>query len=110
MSLEDPSSTGPHGEATVDKSLFCFPNNSAVTATSCGIFVGDNPLKFYFPLLLYHACIVFALSRAVHALLRRANVPLVISQILVRLPELAYTSGFCSRSIHIRAFHGDQLN
>ncbi|RCV30312.1 hypothetical protein SETIT_6G084500v2 [Setaria italica] len=80
MSLEDPS-IGPHGEATVNRSLFCFPpNNSA--ATSSGIFAGDDPLKFYFPLLLYHVCIVFALSRAVHALLRRANVPLVISQIL----------------------------
>ncbi|CAO2164619.1 unnamed protein product [Urochloa humidicola] len=74
-------STGPHGEVTVDKSLFCFrPNNSA--ATSSGIFAGDDPLKFYFPLLLCHVCIVFALSRTVHALLRRAHVPLVISQIL----------------------------
>ncbi|CAO2210317.1 unnamed protein product [Urochloa humidicola] len=80
MSQERPS-TGPHGEVTVDKSLFCFPpNNSA--ATSSGIFAGDDPLKFYFPLLLCHVCIVFALSRAVHSLLRRAHVPLVISQIL----------------------------
>jgi hypothetical protein len=45
---------------------------------------GDDPLKFYFPLLLYHVCAVFALSRGVHALLSRANVPLVISQIVVR--------------------------
>ncbi|CAL5008900.1 unnamed protein product [Urochloa decumbens] len=80
MSQVHPS-TGPHGEVTVDKSLFCFrPNNSA--ATSSGIFAGDDPLKFYFPLLLSHVCIVFALSRAVHSLLRRAHVPLVISQIL----------------------------
>ncbi|XP_039817325.1 cation/H(+) antiporter 15-like [Panicum virgatum] len=83
MSLEAPP--GPvaplHGELTVNRSLFCFPpNNSA--ATSSGVFAGDDPLKFYFPLLLYHVCTVFALSRAIHALLRRANVPLVISQIL----------------------------
>ena len=83
MSLEAPPGPGAplHGELTVNRSLFCFPpNNSA--ATSSGVFAGDDPLKFYFPLLLYHVCTVFALSRAIHALLRRANVPLVISQIL----------------------------
>nr|CAB3481947.1 unnamed protein product [Digitaria exilis] len=79
MSLQPP----PAGEVvTLNRSaLFCFPpNNSA--AISSGIFAGDDPLKFYFPQFLYHVCIVFALSRAIHSLLRRANVPLVISQIL----------------------------
>ncbi|KAF8712715.1 hypothetical protein HU200_028480 [Digitaria exilis] len=85
MSLEapppPPPGANPHGEVTVNRSLFCFPaNNSA--STSSGIFAGDDPLKFYFPLLLYHVCIVFFLSRVIHALLRRSNVPLVISQIL----------------------------
>ncbi|KAJ1266973.1 hypothetical protein BS78_07G021000 [Paspalum vaginatum] len=73
------ASPGAH-QVTVNKSLFCFPPNAV--ATSAGVFAGDDPLKFYFPLLLYHVCTVFALSRAVHAVLRRANVPLVISQIV----------------------------
>jgi hypothetical protein len=87
MSLEAlPTDAHLHGDGTVNKSLFCFPpNNSAAAATSSGVFAGDDPLKFYFPLLLCHVCIVFALSRAIHALLRRASVPLVISQILVRI-------------------------
>ncbi|RLM61897.1 cation/H(+) antiporter 15-like [Panicum miliaceum] len=84
MSLEAlPTDAHLHGDGTVNRSLFCFPpNNSAAAATSSGVFAGDDPLKFYFPLLLCHVCIVFALSRAIHALLRRASVPLVISQIL----------------------------
>ncbi|XP_062196383.1 cation/H(+) antiporter 15-like [Phragmites australis] len=80
MSLEGPRAAHLQGEVSVNKSLFCFQPNSG--ATSSGVFAGDDPLNFYFPLLLYHVCIVFALSRAIHALLRRANVPLVISQIL----------------------------
>ncbi|KAL6857172.1 hypothetical protein ACP4OV_018554 [Aristida adscensionis] len=69
-----------HGDLHVNQSLFCFDANTG--ATSSGIFAGDDPLKFYFPLLLYHVCIIFALSHAIHAVLRRAHVPLVISQIL----------------------------
>jgi hypothetical protein len=65
------------------KSLFCFEADTG--ATSSGVFAGDDPLKFYFPLLLYHICVVFILSRAIHGtLLGRAGVPLAISQILVR--------------------------
>ncbi|CAO2164618.1 unnamed protein product [Urochloa humidicola] len=64
-----------------NRSPFCFPpNNSA--ATSSGIFAGDDPLKFYFPQLLSNVCIVFALSRATHALLSHAHIPLIISQII----------------------------
>ncbi|CAL5008899.1 unnamed protein product [Urochloa decumbens] len=66
-----------------NRSPFCFPpvpTNSA--ATSSGIFAGDDPLKFYFPQLLSNVCIVFILSRAIHALLQRAHIPLIISQII----------------------------
>ena len=87
MSREAPPAPHLQGEVTVNKSRFCFPLNSV--ATSAGVFAGDDPLKFYFPLLLYHVCAVFALSRGVHALLSRANVPLVISQIVVRRGVLA---------------------
>ncbi|XP_066375313.1 cation/H(+) antiporter 16-like [Miscanthus floridulus] len=80
MSREAPPAPHLQGEVTVNKSRFCFPLNSV--ATSAGVFTGDDPLKFYFPLLLYHVCAVFALSRGVHALLSHANVPLVISQIM----------------------------
>ncbi|XP_047050232.1 cation/H(+) antiporter 15-like [Lolium rigidum] len=65
----------------LNKSLFCFEADTG--ATSSGVFAGDDPLKFYFPLLLYHICVVFILSRAIHGtLLGRAGVPLAISQIL----------------------------
>jgi hypothetical protein len=71
----------------LNKSLFCFDPNTG--ATSSGVFTGDDPLKFYFPLLLYHICVIFVLSRAIHGtLLGRAGVPLAISQIFVR----TYTS------------------
>jgi hypothetical protein len=67
----------------LNKSLFCFEANTG--ATSSGVFAGDDPLKFYFPLLLYHICVVFVLSRTIHGhVLGRVGVPLVISQILVR--------------------------
>ncbi|XP_040382864.1 cation/H(+) antiporter 15-like [Oryza brachyantha] len=80
MSLAAPATVRLQKEANVNQSLFCFQTNSG--ATSSGVFAGDDPLKFYFPLFLYHVCIVFALSRGIQAVLRRANVPLVISQIL----------------------------
>ncbi|XP_052166482.1 cation/H(+) antiporter 15-like [Oryza glaberrima] len=82
MSLAPPAARVHLQEVAVNvnKSLFCFDHDSG--ATSSGVFAGDDPLKFYFPLFLYHVCTVFALSRAINALLRRANVPLVISQIL----------------------------
>lgn len=84
MSLQGPHAAHqqqPNGEVIVNQSLFCFQPTSGVT--SSGVFAGDDPLKFYFPLLLYHVCIIFVLSRGIHAVLRRANFPLVISQILV---------------------------
>ncbi|GJN12581.1 hypothetical protein PR202_ga30867 [Eleusine coracana subsp. coracana] len=84
MSLKGPHAAHelqPHGEVSVNQSLFCFEPTSSVT--SSGVFAGDDPLKFYFPLLLIHVCVVFLLSRGIHAvLLRRFNFPLVISQIL----------------------------
>lgn len=70
-------------EVHVNRSLYCFENNSGRPASS-GVFAGDDPLKFYFPLLLYHICIIFILSHAMYAVFRRVGIPLVISQILVR--------------------------
>ncbi|KAK3120886.1 hypothetical protein QOZ80_8BG0643100 [Eleusine coracana subsp. coracana] len=84
MSLKGPHAAHelqPHGEVSVNQSLFCFEPTSGVT--SSGVFAGDDPLKFYFPLLLIHVCVVFLLSRGIHAAaLRRFHFPLVISQIL----------------------------
>ena len=71
------------GEAVVNRSLYCFEHSSG-RPTSSGVFAGDDPLKFYFPLLLYHICIIFILSQAMYAVFRRVGIPLVISQILVR--------------------------
>jgi hypothetical protein len=92
MSLAPPAARVHLQEVAVNvnKSLFCFDHDSG--ATSSGVFAGDDPLKFYFPLFLYHVCTVFALSRAINALLRRANVPLVISQILVRSRSVVFFS------------------
>lgn len=70
------------GEVAVNRSLYCLEPNSR--PTSSGVFAGDDPLKFYFPLLLYHICIIFILSHAMYAVFRRVGIPLVISQILVR--------------------------
>ncbi|KAM3254454.1 hypothetical protein ACQJBY_048140 [Aegilops geniculata] len=69
------------GEVVVNRSLYCFEHSSG-RPTSSGIFAGDDPLKFYFPLLLYHICIIFILSHAMYAVFRRVGIPLVISQIL----------------------------
>ncbi|XP_004974496.1 cation/H(+) antiporter 15 [Setaria italica] len=74
MSLAAPS--------TGNRTPFCFPPNNSAAATSSGVFAGDDPLKFYFPQLLSNVCIVFVVSRAIHAVLRRANIPIVISQII----------------------------
>ncbi|TVU00721.1 hypothetical protein EJB05_53831 [Eragrostis curvula] len=84
MSLQGPHDAHelqPGQEVSVNQSLFCFQPNPVAT-TSSGVFAGDDPFKFYFPLFLYHVCVVFALSRGIHAVLRRAHFPLVISQIL----------------------------
>lgn len=86
MSLQGPHDAHqqqPGSEITVNQSLFCFQPTSGVT--SSGIFVGDDPLKFYYPVLVHHIFVVFVISRGIHAVLRRANFPLVISQILVSI-------------------------
>ncbi|XP_038971190.1 cation/H(+) antiporter 15-like [Phoenix dactylifera] len=60
-------------------SMLCYP---AIKATSAGVWIGDNPLEFSFPLLIYQIIIIFIFSRITHFFLRRLSQPVAISQII----------------------------
>ncbi|XP_073012242.1 cation/H(+) antiporter 15-like [Typha latifolia] len=68
--------------ADLNQSIFCY---RASMTSSAGIWLGDNPLNFSMPLLLYQIIIIFVASRLVHAVLRRLDQPIVISQIMAGL-------------------------
>lgn len=65
-------------------SMLCYP---AVRVTSAGVWIGDNPLDFSFPLLIYQISIIFIFSRIIHFFLRRLCQPVAISQIIVSHPS-----------------------
>ncbi|XP_039137424.1 cation/H(+) antiporter 15-like [Dioscorea cayenensis subsp. rotundata] len=54
----------------------------SVMSTSGGIWLGDNPLHFSLPLLLFQITIIFLTTRLTHAILRGLGLPLVISQVI----------------------------
>ncbi|RRT46213.1 hypothetical protein B296_00018939 [Ensete ventricosum] len=51
--------------------------------TSSGIWIGDNPLNFALPTLMFQIVIVFFVSRATHAVFRLLGQPIHVSQIVV---------------------------
>ncbi|KAG1360748.1 cation/H(+) antiporter 15-like [Cocos nucifera] len=59
--------------------MLCYP---AIRATSSGVWIGDNPLDFSFPLLIYQITIIFIFCRITHFFLRRFSQPVAISQII----------------------------
>ncbi|KAL0904971.1 hypothetical protein M5K25_027138 [Dendrobium thyrsiflorum] len=59
--------------------VFCF---HAIMTTSTGIWLGDNPLMFSLPLLLFQIALIFIFTRISHSILRRLSIPIVISQII----------------------------
>ncbi|CAL9111787.1 unnamed protein product [Musa textilis] len=59
--------------------LFC---HRTVMTTSAGIWVGDNPLHFTLPTLIYQILVVFVTYRLTHAVLRLLGQPLHVSQIV----------------------------
>lgn len=71
-----------HGDSLGDNSIYCY---RAMLTTSTGIWLGDNPLHFSLPILLYQIILIFLLSNLTHLLLRRFGQPLIVSQVVVRL-------------------------
>ncbi|WOK95323.1 cation/H(+) antiporter 15-like [Canna indica] len=59
--------------------IYCY---RAMTTTSTGIWLGDNPFNFALPIVLYHIVIVFIFSRVTHVVLARLGQPIIISQIV----------------------------
>ncbi|KAF3975631.1 hypothetical protein ACB098_01G147600 [Castanea mollissima] len=55
---------------------------AAMTATSNGLFQGDNPLHFSLPLAIVQICLVVALTRILAFLLRPLRQPRVIAEIV----------------------------
>ncbi|RWW09371.1 hypothetical protein BHE74_00024926 [Ensete ventricosum] len=51
--------------------------------SSSGIWIGDNPLNFALPTLMFQIVIVFFVSRATHAVFRLLGQPIHVSQIVV---------------------------
>ena len=62
---------------------------------SRGIWFGDDPLDFSFPLLLLQLSLICIFSRSLHALFKNIDQPSIFSQIVVSLLSL-----FLLRSIY----------
>ncbi|THU58113.1 hypothetical protein C4D60_Mb03t10760 [Musa balbisiana] len=59
--------------------IFC---HRAAMTTSSGIWIGDNPLNFSLPTLMYQLVLVFVIYRATHAVFRLFGQPIHVSQIV----------------------------
>ncbi|CAL9748829.1 unnamed protein product [Musa acuminata subsp. burmannicoides] len=59
--------------------IFC---HRAVMTTSSGIWIGDNPLNFTLPTLIFQIVMVFFIYRATHAVFRLFGQPIHVSQIV----------------------------
>ncbi|RWW09372.1 hypothetical protein BHE74_00049423 [Ensete ventricosum] len=59
--------------------IFC---HQTVMTTSAGVWIGDNPLQFTLPTLMYQIFLVFVTYRLTHAVLRLLGQPLHVSQIV----------------------------
>lgn len=62
---------------------------AAIEVPNVGIFLGDNPLKHSFSLVLFNLLLVTTITRIVRFLLKPLRQPKIISQIIVSFP-IAY--------------------
>jgi hypothetical protein len=60
--------------------FFCHRADMTISA---GIFLGDFPLDYSFPLFLYQITVIFVSTRLVHGICRNFGLPIVISQLIV---------------------------
>ena len=56
-----------------------------MSATSNGIFQGDNPIHFELPLLIIQVCLVLLVTRTLSVILKPLRQPRVIAEIIVSL-------------------------
>ncbi|KAJ4774681.1 Cation/H(+) antiporter 15 [Rhynchospora pubera] len=71
-----------HNDTAAQLSREMFFCHRADRTISAGIFLGDLPLDYSFPLFLYQITVIFVSTRLVHAVLRNIGVPIVISQLI----------------------------
>lgn len=60
-------------------------NITSIKASSNGVWQGDNPLDYAFPLLIVQTILVLAVSRSLAFLLKPLRQPKVIAEIVVSL-------------------------
>lgn len=60
--------------------FFCHRADMTISA---GIFLGDFPLDYAFPLFLYQITVIFVSTRLVHGICHNFGMPIVISQLIV---------------------------
>lgn len=63
-------------------------NITAIKTSSNGVWQGDNPLHFAFPLLIAQTILILAVSRSLTFLLKPLRQPKVIAEIVVRTKNL----------------------
>lgn len=59
-------------------------NASSIKTSSDGIWQGENPLQYAFPLLIIQTTLVILMSRAVAFFLKPLRQPKVVAEIVVR--------------------------
>lgn len=59
-------------------------NITSIKTASDGVWQGDNPLDYAFPLLIVQTALVLAVSRSLAFLLKPLRQPKVIAEIVVR--------------------------
>lgn len=66
-------------------------NITAIKTSSNGVWQGDNPLHFAFPLLIVQTTLVLLLSRSLSFLLKPLRQPKVIAEIVVIIVAYDFT-------------------
>lgn len=86
----------------------CFKNNR--TVGSLGVFFGDNPLEFVFPITLLQIIITVVTSRTLYHLLRPLQTPRFICSVLVSFNTLKPSIFFSSLFIYMNAINMRLIN
>lgn len=72
--------SGGNSQTIDEEAYVCQPSHASHPR---GIFYGENPLDFSFPLFLLEATLIILLVRSLHSLLRPLKQPRIVSKILV---------------------------
>lgn len=81
---------GVDERASIREELIMAVNITAIKISSSGVWQGDNPLNFAFPLLIIQTILVLFLSRSLALLFKPLRQPKVIAEIVVSVHNIIF--------------------